>query len=573
MLVRLLRLVAWVIALPWLLARRLARPPAGTYVLAEIEGRVEEPPLEGRRWAWLPAPARHVSLHALRDLVDEIARDPRVAGLLLVVRSARGGFATAASLRALIARARAAGKTVVVHLPLGGGTREAYVGVAADRLLLGPQAGLAAVGILSSTRYLRGALDRAGVVPEVYARGRYKTAAEPIERTAMSEAQHEQLEALLGSIHEDVLGAISEGRGLTREQAAAAVDAAPYVGHEAVEAKLADGVAYEDEIPERVAAITGRSARPAIRPAAGYLASRRALRSRAFESAGVIAVVRVHGAIASGAGLPFASVALEERIFSAGRVARADPRVRGVVLHVDSPGGGALASDRIHHELVRLAAEKPLVACLGDVAASGGYYVAAAAHQIVAQRTTITGSIGVISARLVLDPLLARLGVATQVIQRGAHARMLDPFAPLDESARAAVEREIERMYRAFVGVVARGRGRSEAEIEALAQGRVWVGADAHANGLVDRLGGFEDALEVVRARVGRGADRLRVIALRPPRKAPPWHDAAPQPPGALALVRWLESLGPALGFDPAVLCLAGERALAWSPAAADLAR
>lgn len=570
MLLRVLQLVAWIVALPWLLVRRAMRPPAGTYVLAEIDGRIDDAPVALARWSLPGAPGR-VSLHALREVVDEMARDPRVAGLLLVIKSARGGFATAASVRAIIERARAAGKKVVVHLPMGGGTRETYVGVAADRLLVGPQSGLAAVGLLSSTRYVRGALDRAGVVPEVYARGRYKTAAESFERTAMSEAQREQLEALLGAVHDDVVRAIAEGRRMTREQAVAAVDAAPYVGQEAVDAGLADAVAYEDEIVDRIAVAPAREARPALRPAAAYLRGRKALRVRALEPYGAIAVVRVHGAIASAAGLPFASVAFDERILSAIRTAKASPRVRGVVLHVDSPGGSALASDRIHHELTRLAAAKPLVACLGDVAASGGYYVAAAAHEIVAQRTTVTGSIGVISARMVLDPLLARLGVVTEVIQRGAHARMLDPFAPLDDSAREATHREIERIYQAFVAVVARGRGRSHAEIEAIAQGRVWIGADAQARGLVDRIGGFEHAVEAVRSRIGKGAGRLRVVALRSPRRPLPWNEGAYDPPAARALVNSLEAVASVLGLDPALLSLARERVLAFSPVAAGL--
>ncbi len=276
----------------------------------------------------------------------------------------------------------------------------------------------------------------------------------------------------------------------------------------------------------------------------------------------------MHGVIASAAGLPFASVAYDERVLSAVRIARESPQVRGVVLHVDSPGGGALASDRIHHELTRLAAAKPLVACLGDVAASGGYYVAVAAHEIVAQRTTITGSIGVISARMVIEPLLARFGVVTQAIQRGAHARMLDPLAPLDDGAHAALRREIDRLYQAFVGVVARGRGRTEVEIEALAQGRVWAGGDAHTRGLVDRIGGFEHAVEAVRSRVGRGAGKLRVVSLRAPRRPQAFSEGAYEP---RAIAQSLLALGAALGVDPALLALTGERVLAWSPVAAGM--
>lgn len=564
LLVRIAWLVGWLVALPWLVLRRfLGRARKGTYLLVEVDGAVEEvaPP---HRW-WPPQAPRGLSVHALRELVDEAGRDPRVRGLILTVKSMRAGFATSASLRAVLARARAAGKRVVVHLPLGGGTRETYVAMAADRVLLGPTAGLAPVGLLSTARYLRGALDRAGLVPEVHARGRYKTAGERIERTSMSEAEREQVDAVLDRAHGELVRAIADGRRIDEGAARALVDGAPYTGAEAVSAGLVDDVAYEDELPARLDEREKSGKNPPLRHADAYLLARTSLRPRALRSRGAIAVVRVHGAIAGAGGLPFRSMAIDERVISAIRIARASSRVRGVILHVDSPGGGALASDRLHHELVQLAAEKPLVACMGNVAASGGYYVAAPAHVIVAQPTTITGSIGVIAARVVLEPLLARLGVATEVLQRGAHARLLDPFLPLGDDDRAALDRELEHIYRAFLSVVAAGRRRPVSEIEPLAQGRVWTGADALAQGLVDKLGGFEDALEVVRERIGRGADRLRVVVVRPPRKPFPVLDP-PEKKAARLLSEGLSLVATELGldaFDATFLALRGERVLA----------
>jgi protease IV len=558
-LVRLVALIAWLLTLPWRLARRLAVVPRGTYLRVEIDGPIDEVPVSP---SWWPLVGRRpFSLRALAELVEEMTNDARVAGILLVVKSARGGFATAASLRGVLARARSGGKHVLVHLPLGGGTKETYAAVAADRVLLGPQASLAPVGFLAGTRYVRGALDRAGLVPEVHARGRYKTAAESIERTEMSDAQREQLEALLDRLHEELVRAIAEGRKVDDARARACIDAAPYMGHEAVAAGLADGVAYEDE----VSAADGSKTR--FRDADRYMRSRHALRSNALRSRGTIAVLRVHGAIASSPAFPLTAVAIDERVISAVRLARVNPLVRGAILHVDSPGGGALASDRIHHELARFAAEKPLVACMGDVAASGGYYVAAAAHEIVAQPTTITGSIGVIAARVVAEPLLARLGVKTELLQRGAHARLLDPIIALDDDAKRAIDREFEQMYRAFVQVVARGRRRSVEEIEPLAQGRVWIGADAHARGLVDRLGGLGEALKAVRARIGRGAGNLRVLAVRAPR----WQVGAAQGDAVRAFALAIEPLVRAAGLDASVLSLAGERVLAYSALAASL--
>jgi protease-4 len=375
----------------------------------------------------------------------------------------------------------------------------------------------------------------------------------------MSDAEREQVGAVLDGVHGELVRAIADGRKVDEERARALVDGAPYMGAEAVSAGLVDGTAYEDELPARLA---DGGKKPPVRHADGYLRARTALRPGALRSRGVIAVVRVHGTIAGGGGLPFRSMAIDERVISAIRIARASPRVRGVVLHVDSPGGGAFASDRIHHELVQLALDKPLVACMGNVAASGGYYVAAPAHAIVAQPTTITGSIGVIAARFVIDPLLARLGVATEVLQRGAHARLLDPFLPLGDDDRAALDRELEHVYRAFLAVVAAGRRRPVSEIEPLAGGRVWTGADAHGHGLVDKLGGFEVALDVVRERIGWGADRLRVAVVRPPRKPFPVLDP-PEQKAARLLADGLSLVATGLDLDATVLALRGERVLA----------
>jgi protease-4 len=465
----------------------------------------------------------------------------------------------------VILRTRAAGKRVVVHLPLGGGTKETYFGVAADRLLLGPQALLSPVGVLASTRYVRGALDRAGVVPEVYARGRYKTAAESVQSTSMSEPQREQLDAVLDGLYRELVQAICDGRKVAEGQARAIVDGAPYVGEQASAAGLADGVAYDDELRRK---LTAEGTVPRALEGDRYLRSRRALRPAALQPLGAIGVIPVHGIIAGAGGLPFRAMAVDERVMAAVRRARMNPHIRGVILHVDSPGGAALASDRIHRELVRLAAEKPLVASMGNVAASGGYYVAVAAHEIVAQPTTITGSIGVVSARIVLEPLLGRLGIATEVLQRGAHARFLDPFLPLDESDKQAVSREIDSIYDAFVKVVAYGRNRPVTEIEPLAQGRVWTGADAHLNGLVDRLGGFDVALNALRDRIGTGAKNLRVVVLQPPRKP---LAALEGSGGDAAQLAFLEPLLSAVGLDSAMLALGRERVLAWSAAAASV--
>jgi protease-4 len=254
-------------------------------------------------------------------------------------------------------------------------------------------------------------------------------------------------------------------------------------------------------------------------------------------------------------------VAVDERVMAALRRARESRSVEGVVVLIDSPGGSVLASDRIHHELQRVAEKKPVVACMVNVAASGGYYIAAGAHAIVAQTTTITGSIGVVAAHLVLSPLFEKVGVVTELVKRGARADMLSASRPLDPGEREAMTLEIDGFYRDFVKVVARGRKRSPDEIEPLARGRVYSGLEAHKLGLVDRLGGLDEALDWLRQELG-AIEPLGPAVIKPPR-------SMPKPPEIPApFVAAVESLGAGAFFDLAALALGvgpTETALAWS--------
>ncbi|MDB4935941.1 MAG: Protease [Labilithrix sp.] len=472
----------------------------GTFITLKIDGAVTDVLARPRFWEIRAQKA--ISLHDVREIVDHVIADDRVRGLVVTLKSLAAGMATAASLRDQLARARAAGKEVVVHLPLGGGTKEVLIATAGSKVFLGPAAQLAALGFTTRTRYVKRALDKAGIVPEVYACGEYKSAGESLVRDSMSDAQREQLEKLLDRFDAALLDAIAEGRSVSRERARAIVDGGPYFGEAAIEVGLADAVAYEDELP----ALLGMKRRGKPGPVtegmvegSAYLSARKRPILRRLTRAPVVAVIPVHGAIAH-ASSQFGNFATDDKLARMVRIARLDRRVKGVILHVDSPGGSALASDRMHHEIVQLAREKPVVACMANVAASGGYYVAAPAHKIVCEAVTITGSIGVVGARLTLEPLMAKLGITTEVVQRGARAGLLSPSAPLNEDERTALMRELEATYRTFVRVVAQGRKMRVDEVEPLARGRVYTGEDAKAAGLVDVLGGFDVALREVRA-------------------------------------------------------------------------
>ena len=518
-LLRLIGLLFDLLFFPLRALRRGRMVPEGTFVTLTIEGAVVDVLAKPRFWERRAQKA--TALHDVKQMVDFVIADPRVRGIVVTIKLLAAGMATAQSLRDLLARARAAGKEVVFHLPMGGGTKEVIVASAGSKIFLGPAAQLAALGFASHTRYVKNALDKAGIVPEVYACGDYKSAGETLVRDSMSETQREQLGKLLDRFDAQLLDAIAEGRNVSRERARAIVDGGPYFGEQAIEISLADAVAYEDEIPALLGLPREGKHGPATRglvAASAYLAARKRPLLRALTRPPIIAVIPVHGAIAHAAS-PFGSFATDDKLTRMVRLARLDPRVKGVVLHVDSPGGSALASDRMHHEIVQLAREKPVIACMANVAASGGYYVAAPAHKIVCEPVTITGSIGVVGARLTLEPLLAKLGIRTETVQRGARAGLLSGTKPLTEDERAALMVSLESTYRTFVRVVAQGRKMKVDEVEPLARGRVYTGEDAKAVGLVDVLGGFDVALREVTAMVpAEHRERLEAHVLRTPR-------------------------------------------------------
>jgi protease-4 len=577
-LLRLIGLVLDILLLPLRLLVRGKGVPEGAFVTVKIDGAVVD--VIGRPRIWEVRAQRATSLHHVAEVVDHVVPDPRVRGIFVTIKNFAGGMASAMSLRKLLARARAAGKEVVVYLPLGGGTKDVIVATGASKILLGPAAQLAALGFASRTRYFKRALDRAGIVPEVYACGEYKSAGESLVRDSMSDAQREQLDKLLDRFHSALVSSIAEGRGVTTERARAIVDEGPYHGAAAVEAGLADAIAYEDEIPERLG--LPKETKTRVRPARpgfatrffvdgeAYVARKKKRLLRRIGRPPVIAVVPVHGAIAHAAS-PFGNFATDDRLSRMVRIARLDPKVKGVILHVDSPGGSALASDRMHHEIGQLAREKPVIACMANVAASGGYYVAAPAHKVVCEPLTITGSIGVVGARLTLEPLLSKLGITTETIRRGKRADLLSPTAPLDDDERAALQRELEATYRTFVRVVAQGRKMTVEEVEPLARGRVYAGEDAKEVGLVDTLGGFDVALSELRAMLPQEAREAEPHVVRTPRRRIPiLHPPAEGETGKRAASEILAALLPAPERVLVQLAATGERVLALWTGSAD---
>lgn len=487
--------------LAWLLARR----PRPDYVRIVLEGA---PPLLVRRlWTRTVPGEKPRSREELSRMLDAIQASP-VRGVILRVEGLGLGMAAIGEVRERVARLRAAGKRVVFHADAAGG-REYALMCAGDTVWLTPEGRLDLTGVRAELTTLGAALGKVGLSAQVIRRGRYKSAGEMFTNEESSPENKEQIGELLDALYGDLVGAIAAGRAMEEAKVRALVDQGPFSARGAAEAGLVDGLCWEDEVVERLAE-PGQD-KPRVGTFAHLIASRPApLRWRPLRRPPAIARVPVVGVIKTGKsrGLPAfgAATGAESTVRALDRAARS-PRVRAVVLHVDSRGGSALASDLIWRAVRRCAAKKPVVAWLEDVAASGGYYVAAGASKILSAPTCITGSIGVIAGKVELSELLSRVGVRRELMVRGANAGIWSWSRPFSETERAALEREIGDTYDTFLARVAEGRGMPREKAEAAAEGRVFTGTKALGLGLVDALGGFEDAVAGARelARIPAG--------------------------------------------------------------------
>ena len=518
----------------WLLGRIVGRPRSPWLHVRVRSQVVEMPDPRSRLARFLPSLARRMptSLHVLRKLARFVERDPRVRGVLVTLPPLAIGWGRARGLRDVLVRLRAGGKQVAVYLPEGATHKELYVASAADRILAPPQASIIALGLSVQATYFKPLLDKLGIRVERFARAEYKTAAESLTRETMSDAQREQVEALLKGFESELRGGLAARTDLERLYARGFMR-----GEDARALGVLDAVAYEDQL---AAELMPDAPKPRLLRADRYFAYRSNRFFRPLWRKSSLGVVSVRGAIMPGP--------RSERVIAALRIARRDKRIKGVLLHVDSPGGSAATSDSIHREVVRLKEAKPVVAFFGDVAASGGYYVAAPATTIVAQPTTITGSIGVVSARFEASTLLEKVGVRSETLRTAPHADMLSPTRAMSEAERAILEREMESHYGDFVALVAEGRGRDVEAIEAVARGRVWSGTDALAHGLVDELGDLGTA-EGILARAA-GVEGLELVPIEPRRLDVP---AEPSSAPARALLEMLARDLVIAYYEPAI--------------------
>ncbi|MFM8735486.1 MAG: signal peptide peptidase SppA [Pirellulales bacterium] len=473
-------------------------------------------------------------LHRLVERLDKAASDGRVKGVVISIESPDLGRGRAEEIRAAIARIRKAGKPVIAQLVSGA---PVHYGIAAacDLVAMPPAATLELTGVRAEMMFFKSLLDRLGVAAEILQVGEFKGAGEPFTRDAMSPQLRAQYESFVGDLYEQLIEHVAAERGLAVDRVRELVDVGVFTPEQAREAKLIDLVGYDDEA---IAALATRIEEKSPKVARDYaerkidqdfsgmggLVKLLELVSGQRPAAPVgrgkrIAIVHVAGEIREGKSaddLVMGGAAGAETVMKAIREAAADQQVAAIVLRIDSPGGSALASDLIWRQIEQV--EKPVVASLSDIAASGGYYIAVAADRIVAAPGTLTGSIGVVGGKVAVGDALGKVGVHTDVVSRGRNAGWLSMNEPFNPAEREAFLGTMKEVYRLFTSKVAEGRRLTAEKVETLAGGRVFTGRQAKEAGLVDRLGTLDDAIDEARTLAGIDADEAvdRVLLPEP---------------------------------------------------------
>jgi protease IV len=479
-----------------------------SYLAMAVDGDVaEQPASEVDTLFTSPRP----SLRGLVESLDRAARDPKMKGVVVRVGALEGGWGKVQELRDAIARFRTSGKPVYAHLE-SVGNQEYYLATACSKIYAVPQALVLVHALSMEVTFFRRTLDKLGVEAQFEGVGKYKNAPNQFTEDRFTAPHREQTEALLDSLYAQYVAAIAESRKKTPAEVRAILDAGPYDAAGALRAGLVDELVYEDELEGRL------KARDRVTPGR-YV---RAARGFGFDGRPRVALIYAVGEIMSGESdaSPFGGdLAGSSTLARAIRQARNDSSIRAIVLRVDSPGGSGTASEVIWRELSLARKSKPVIVSMGDVAASGGYYISMPGDAIVAQPATITGSIGVFSGKFSLRGLYGKLGLTKEIVERGRNGTFFSEYRPWTTEERAKMHSLMASFYGEFVTKAARGRGKTYEDIDRVAQGRVWTGAEALKVGLVDRLGGLETALDLAREKAKIGKDEELSLVVLPEKK------------------------------------------------------
>lgn len=452
-------------------------------------------------------------LNKILKSINNAAKDSRISGIYLDLTDIQGNFGALAftqEIRSALENFKESGKFIYSYSNLGYSQKGYYLATIADKVYVNPETPLLLLGMSSSISFYKETLNKLGIQPEVVKVGKFKSAVEPFIATEMSEANREQVKKYLNSSWGTLVKAISGSRHIPVDSINSITNRFDfYTTAQFKDMGFFDGIVYEDEMLEILKQkcnipASGKLNQILLSDYQNAIAPNLPLKS----DQGKIAIIYAEGEI----GMEQSSSTIGPQLAKSIRKAREDKNIKAIVLRVNSPGGSALTSELIWREVDLATQAKPLIASMGNVAASGGYYISCAADTIVAEPTTLTGSIGIFGLFFSGEKLIKdKIGITTDVVKTNDHSDFGGSYPlplpisarPLTTYERNVLQNYVNRGYETFLSRVMSGRGLSHEELHAIAQGRVWTGEDAQKLGLVDVMGGVEDAIKIAAAKAG----------------------------------------------------------------------
>jgi protease IV len=440
-------------------------------------------------------PVTSLGLNDIISNLEKASNDPNIDGIFMQLSGIQTGLANVEEIRNALLRFRESGKFIIAYGETY--TQSAYyLSTVADKIYLNPEGIIDFRGISAELMFFKGMLEKLDADMQIIRHGKYKSAVEPFMDEKMSPENREQIEAMINGAWNTLLDGISATRNIRKNELnRIADDLLIRTAKDALAYRFVDGLKYYDEIQDELRILTGTGDDDDLNTLSlsSYFNAPDPTLDK-VDRHNRVAVVYAVGEIISGEGSD--DIIGSDRIAKAIRTARKDDKVKAIVMRVNSPGGSALASDVILREVKLAAAEKPFIVSMGNVAASGGYYISAAAHSIFAEATTITGSIGVLGMIPNLENTMKnKLGITYDYATTNRNSNFITAFRPLTSEQREILKGYIEDVYQTFVLHVMEGRGMTFEEVDNIAQGRVWIGTDARNIGLVDEIGGLNDAI------------------------------------------------------------------------------
>ncbi len=494
-------------------AERLSRPdvPQNSVLVLNVSGDLPDyAPEDPLAKAFGVQPKQ--SFSSLLTQIRKAKVDNRIGAVLLDIDFPGIGWGKADELRDAIADMRTSGKPVYAYLEIGT-NREYYIATAAEKIYLSPPGSLYVNGFAAEAMFYKGSLDKLGVEADVIQIGpKYKNAPDQYTRTSMSDGQKEVINAVLDEYFSRFTNAVAESRKKSVDEVKAMVDGAPYTSTQAKAQGLIDDVLYRDQVDDALKTRLGYKADDKLRTISGSKYREIPSDSVGLNNGEKVAVIYASGAITGGRssnGPLNGEMVGSDTIVQAVNDAANDKSIKAIVLRIDSPGGSAMASDVMWHALENAKAKKPIVVSMSDVAASGGYYIACNANKIVAEPSTITGSIGMFMGKPVVKGLYTWLGVTNEYTMRGKNAGIFRETEHWTDDEKVKMKEQADFVYYDnFLPKVAAGRQKTKDEVDAIGQGRVWTGTQAKQNGLIDEFGGLEKAIDIAKQLANLPADK-----------------------------------------------------------------